>query len=126
MLLLYISIVVFFFACLSLFIALLCYIDNDSYGGNGCALIGCVLLITIFIQIHIDNKYYKPKRLEEKQIKLHNKYKNGPVEIKKNTIGCTKYKYYQDYFWTCPNKNISYIEEQEGKMIAITPVVNKI
>lgn len=49
---------------------------------------------------------------EERQIEKDNKYKNGPVVIGTNNIGCTKYDYYDSIYWKCKDPNINYVEEQ--------------
>lgn len=55
-------------------------------------------------------------------------FDNGPVPIDKNSIGCTKYKYYHDVFWKCPVElGISSVEETRPKQPPKqVPVVSEI
>lgn len=109
---------------LLLFFSLLFLIDNDSKNAKKTFIVSLSFLILVPIEIKIDKKYYEPKRIQEEKQKLYNKYKNGPIKITTNSIGCVKYNYYNDNFWTCPNKSITQIEERVGRYIVETPVVN--
>lgn len=108
---------------LLLFFSLLFLIDNDSKNAKKTFIVSLSFLILVLIEIKIDKKYYEPKRIQEEKQKLYNKYKNGPIKITTNSIGCIKYNYYNDDFWTCPNKEITHIEEKIGKHIVQTPVI---
>lgn len=113
-----------FVALLSIFLSGICIIDNNSKDAKICFIVGLICLLLVPVEFYIDNKYYRPKRIQEEKQKFYNKYKNGPIKITTNSIGCVKYNYYNDLFWICPNKNINQIEEQIGKQIVQTPVIN--
>lgn len=109
---------------LLLFFSVLFLIDNDPRNAKKSFFISLGFLLLVPIELQIDTKYFQPKRIQEEKQKLYNKYKNGPIKITTNSIGCIKYNYYDDNFWTCPDKNIIQIEERVGKYIVETPVVN--
>lgn len=109
---------------LLLFFSILLIVDNDLKNSKRVFIISLVFLLMVPIELKIDTKYFQPKRIQEQKQRLYNKYKNGPIKITTNSIGCIKYNYYDDNFWTCPNKNIIQIEERSGKDIIETPVIH--
>lgn len=49
---------------------------------------------------------------EEKAEKDRLKYKDGPVALQTNDVGCTKYEYFDTKYWSCTDKNIKQVEEE--------------
>lgn len=77
-----------------------------------------LVLFFVFLDAHIDN-LDKLKDL---------KYENGAVVESVNSVGCIKYRYYDDVYYKCKDKNINSVEVEEriGKSVVIQnyPVVD--
>lgn len=53
-------------------------------------------------------------------------YTKAPVKLETNRLGCTKYRYYNDIYWKCPEgTGVSSFEERQGKSTVLTPVVEQ-
>lgn len=115
---------IFLTAVAALIIACMGLLSTTERQGTVCLIIAILLIIAVPVEFLVDSKYYRPERIKEEKQKIYNRYKNGPVEIKRNGIGCIKYEYYNDNFWTCPDKSITQIEERVGKHTVETPVVH--
>lgn len=82
------------------------------------ALVISLVLFFVFLDAHIDN-------LDEiKDLK----YKNGAVVESVNSVGCTKYRYYDDVYYKCKDRDINSVEVEErvGKSVVknVYPVVD--